>query len=62
MALQGGNLLSHSDPVSLAGGLAFVLLVMISGGLLAIWRARGLSLPATPRGLPSYEDQLDASG
>ncbi|HXW29203.1 MAG TPA: hypothetical protein VEK55_07550 [Xanthobacteraceae bacterium] len=53
MALQGGNLLSRSDPVSLAGGLAFVLLVMIGGGLLVVWLARRRSLPATPRGLPS---------
>jgi photosystem II stability/assembly factor-like uncharacterized protein len=53
MALQGGNLLSHSDPVSLAGGLAFVLLLMISGGLLIVWLARRRSLPTTPRGLPS---------
>jgi photosystem II stability/assembly factor-like uncharacterized protein len=53
MALQGGNLLSHSDPVSLAGGLAFVLLVMIGGGLLVVWLARRRSLSAPPRGLPS---------
>jgi photosystem II stability/assembly factor-like uncharacterized protein len=53
MALQGGNLLSRSDPVSLAGGLAFVLLVMISGGLLIVWLARRRSLPATSRGLLS---------
>jgi photosystem II stability/assembly factor-like uncharacterized protein len=53
MALQGGNLLSRSDPVSLAGGLAFVLLLMIGGGLLVVWLARRRSLPATPRGLPS---------
>ena len=53
MALLGGNLLSRSDPVSLAGGLAFVLLVMIGGGLLVVWLARRRSLPATPRGLPS---------
>jgi hypothetical protein len=53
MALQGGNLLSHSDPISLAGGLAFVLLVMLSGGLLVVWLARRRSLPATSRGLLS---------
>jgi photosystem II stability/assembly factor-like uncharacterized protein len=53
MALQGGNLLSHSDPISLAGGLAFVLLVMISGGLLIVWLARRRSSPATSRGLLS---------
>ena len=53
MALEGGNLLSHSDPVSLAGGLAFVLLVMISGGLLIVWLARRRAMSTTPRGLPS---------
>jgi photosystem II stability/assembly factor-like uncharacterized protein len=52
MALQGGNLLSRSDPLSLAGGLAFVLLMMIGGGWLVAWLARRRSLPATPRGLP----------
>jgi photosystem II stability/assembly factor-like uncharacterized protein len=52
-ALQGGNLLSRIDPISLAGGLAFVLLVMVGGGLLIVWLARRRSLPATPRGLPS---------
>ena len=31
-ALEGGNLLARVDPVSLAGGLAFVLLLMIGGG------------------------------
>jgi photosystem II stability/assembly factor-like uncharacterized protein len=53
MALQGGNLLSRSDPVSLAGGLAFVLLLMIGGGLLVVWLARRRALSTTPRGLPS---------
>ena len=38
-ALEGGNLLARVDPISLAGGLAFVLLLMISGGLLARWLA-----------------------
>jgi photosystem II stability/assembly factor-like uncharacterized protein len=33
-ALEGSNLLAQVDPVSLAGGLAFVLLLMIGGGLL----------------------------
>ena len=39
-ALEGSNLLARTDPVSLAGGLAFVLLLMIGGGLLARWLAR----------------------
>jgi photosystem II stability/assembly factor-like uncharacterized protein len=38
-ALEGGNLLARVDPVSLAGGLAFVLLLMIGGGLLVRWLA-----------------------
>ena len=38
-ALEGGNLLARIDPVSLAGGLAFVLLLMIGGGLLVRWLA-----------------------
>jgi photosystem II stability/assembly factor-like uncharacterized protein len=42
-AVEGGNLLARTDPVSLAGGLAFVLLLLIGGGLLARWldRRRG---------------------
>jgi photosystem II stability/assembly factor-like uncharacterized protein len=38
-ALEGGNLLARVEPVSLAGGLAFVLLLMIGGGLLVRWLA-----------------------
>jgi photosystem II stability/assembly factor-like uncharacterized protein len=38
-ALEGGNLLARADPISLAGGLAFILLLMIGGGLLARWLA-----------------------
>jgi photosystem II stability/assembly factor-like uncharacterized protein len=38
-ALEGGNLLARVDPVSLAGGLAFVLLLLIGGGLLVRWLA-----------------------
>jgi photosystem II stability/assembly factor-like uncharacterized protein len=52
-ALKGGNLLSRVDPVSLAGGAAFVLLVMIGGALLIIWLERRRASPPTPRGLPS---------
>jgi photosystem II stability/assembly factor-like uncharacterized protein len=52
-ALEGGNLLARADPVSLAGGLAFVLLLMIGGGLLARWlaglrAARSLSRSSPP--------------
>jgi photosystem II stability/assembly factor-like uncharacterized protein len=39
-ALEGTNLLARADPVSLAGGLALVLLLMICGGLLVRWLAR----------------------
>ena len=39
-ALEGSNLLARADPVSLAGGLAFLLLLMIAGGLLVRWLAR----------------------
>jgi hypothetical protein len=38
-ALEGGNLLSRVDPVSLAGGLAFLLLLIIGGVLLTRWLA-----------------------
>jgi photosystem II stability/assembly factor-like uncharacterized protein len=39
-ALEGSNLLARADPVSLAGGLAFVLLLIIVGALLVRWLAR----------------------
>jgi photosystem II stability/assembly factor-like uncharacterized protein len=39
-ALEGSNLLARTDPVSLAGGLAFLLLIMIAGGVLVRWLAR----------------------
>jgi photosystem II stability/assembly factor-like uncharacterized protein len=38
-ALEGGTLLARVDPVSLAGGIAFLLLLIIGGGLLARWLA-----------------------
>jgi photosystem II stability/assembly factor-like uncharacterized protein len=38
-ALEGSNLLARADPVSLAGAGAFVLLLMIGGGLLVRWLA-----------------------
>jgi photosystem II stability/assembly factor-like uncharacterized protein len=44
-ALEGSNLLARVDPVSLAGGLAFVLLLMIGGGLLV----RSLAGPRSTR-------------
>ena len=33
MAIEGGNLLARIDPISLAGGLSFGVLVLIGGGL-----------------------------
>jgi photosystem II stability/assembly factor-like uncharacterized protein len=39
-ALEGSNLLARTDPISLAGGLAFVLLLIIIGALLVRWLAR----------------------
>lgn len=48
-ALEGTNLLARADPVSLAGGLAFVLLLMICGGLLVRWLARQRSTAALSR-------------
>jgi hypothetical protein len=45
-ALEGGNLLSRVDTVSLAGGLAFLLLLAIAGVLAAHWLFRRRSLPS----------------
>ena len=48
-ALEGSNLLARTDPVSLAGGLAFLLLLMIGGGLLVRWLAHQRPLsPGSP--------------
>ncbi len=47
-ALEGGNLLARVDPVSLAGGLAFLLLMIIGGGLLVRWLARPRSAGSMP--------------
>ena len=52
-ALEGSNLLARTDPISLAGGLAFVLLLIIIGALLVRWLARrgtaGARISADPR-------------
>jgi photosystem II stability/assembly factor-like uncharacterized protein len=48
-ALEGTNLLARADPVSLAGGLAFVLLLMICGALLVRWLARQRAAPTLSR-------------
>jgi hypothetical protein len=47
-AIEGGNLLARVDPVSLAGGLAFLLLLIIGGGLLVRWLARPRSAGSMP--------------
>jgi photosystem II stability/assembly factor-like uncharacterized protein len=39
-ALEGGNLLSRIDPISLAGGLAFLLLLILLGTVGARWLLR----------------------
>lgn len=52
-ALEGGNLLARADPVSLAGGLAFVLLVIIGGVLLACWLAGLRATESSARRAPS---------
>lgn len=40
MAIEGGNLLGKIDPVSLAGGLAFLLLLCLAGFYFARWLVR----------------------
>jgi photosystem II stability/assembly factor-like uncharacterized protein len=40
VAVEGGNLLGRLDAISLAGGLAFLVLVIAAGGLAAGWLAR----------------------
>jgi photosystem II stability/assembly factor-like uncharacterized protein len=52
-ALEGSNLLARADPVSLAGGVAFLLLLMIAGGLLVRWLARQRGGAPLERGSPS---------
>jgi photosystem II stability/assembly factor-like uncharacterized protein len=39
-AIEGSNLLARLDPLAIAGGVAFILLLFISGGWLALWLAR----------------------
>jgi hypothetical protein len=39
-ALDGSNLLARADRMSLAGGLAFLVLLLFSGALLVAWLAR----------------------
>jgi photosystem II stability/assembly factor-like uncharacterized protein len=39
-AIEGGNLLARLDSLAIAGGVAFFLLLFVSGGWLALWLAR----------------------
>jgi hypothetical protein len=48
VAVEGGNLLGRLDAISLAGGLAFFLLVIALGGLAASWLARRRNRTDTP--------------
>ncbi len=52
-ALTGSNLLTRVDPISLAGGIAFVLLLMLCGALLVGWLRRLRGTAPTPRRSPS---------
>ncbi len=51
-AVEGGNLLARADPVSLVGGLALILLLLIAGSFLVRWldsrRASAERMAATP--------------
>jgi photosystem II stability/assembly factor-like uncharacterized protein len=49
-ARDGVNLLSRLDPVSLAGGFAFIALLMVGGGLLVGWLQRRRPEMAPGRG------------
>jgi photosystem II stability/assembly factor-like uncharacterized protein len=48
-ALQGGSLLARVDPLSLAGGIASLLLLILGGGLLVVWLERARSARHAPR-------------
>ena len=49
MAIEGGNLLARIDPISLAGGLSFCVLVLIGGGLAARHLSRRRAAADSPR-------------
>jgi photosystem II stability/assembly factor-like uncharacterized protein len=49
MAIEGGNLLTRIDPISLAGGLSFCVLVLIGGGLAARQLSRRRAAARSPR-------------
>jgi photosystem II stability/assembly factor-like uncharacterized protein len=49
MAIEGGNLLARIEPISLAGGLSFWVLVLIGGGLAALHLSRRRAAASSPR-------------
>jgi photosystem II stability/assembly factor-like uncharacterized protein len=48
VSLEGGNLLARVDPISLAGGLSFCMLVLIGGGLAARLLSRRRTVVHSP--------------
>jgi photosystem II stability/assembly factor-like uncharacterized protein len=49
LAIEGGNLLARIEPISLAGGLSFCVLMLIGGGLAARHLARRRAGAYSPR-------------
>jgi photosystem II stability/assembly factor-like uncharacterized protein len=49
MAVEGENLLARVEPISLVGGLAFCVLVLIGGGLAALHLSRRRTAAHSPR-------------
>src|SRR5450631_512570 len=49
VAIEGGNLLARIEPISLAGGLSFCVLVLIGGGLAARRLSRRRAAAHSPR-------------
>jgi hypothetical protein len=49
-AVQGGNLLARVDTLSLAGGFAFLVLLMLAAGFLVGWLQRLRRPRAAPSG------------
>jgi hypothetical protein len=49
MAIEGSNLLTRIEPISLAGGLSFCVLVLIGGGLAALHLSRRRAAARSPR-------------
>jgi photosystem II stability/assembly factor-like uncharacterized protein len=49
MALEGGNLLARIEPISLAGGVSFCVLMLIAGGLAALHLSHRRAAAGSPR-------------